>query len=136
MICADCGNRLTVGVWPFCPHEPVHAHDALVHSRERTVVYRNPLTGAIRYPGRADAPMPQRYADQGYIVHEFSSAHELSRFERENQVCNERLNYNSGNGMETEFPQVPVNSPSVLEPTGSSELTVGGSQINLRSVNG
>lgn len=81
--------------------------------------------------------MPQRYVEQGYLVHEFSTAQELSRFEKENSVCNERLNYNSGNGMETELPPGPELKPTpVLEPTGSSELTAGGVSLHLRSMNG
>lgn len=70
---------------------------AAVHPRERTVVYKNPLTGEVAYPGRADCEMPKRYRDQGYERIEFEHARDLEKFEKSHKVVNEAYWHNSGN---------------------------------------
>ena len=74
------------------------SRSAAVHPRERTVVYRNPLTGDVSYPGRNDTPMPQRYRDAGYERVEFEHTRDRERFEKANNVACEQGWYNSGNG--------------------------------------
>lgn len=102
-VCDDCGKVLEVGEFPFCNgHGEGHGYGQggfakPVHPRERTVVYRNPQTGAVRYPGRADVPMPERYRQQGYQRVEFDTAHSLGKFEKENRVLADHLHCNSGN---------------------------------------
>ncbi len=126
---------MAIGEWPFCPHGFVQKQPASVHARERAVVYENPLTGQVRYPGRADVPMPARYAAMGYQKREFVSAHELSRFEKEKGVANESLNCHSGNTLEVKDPTVPKMSGPVIQ-GGDSSLTVNGVSVKLRSRNG
>lgn len=74
-------------------------HTALAHPHQRTVIYRNPKTGDVAYPPSNALPMPQRYRDAGYERVEFEHARDLEQFEREKGVRNEKLWYNSGNGV-------------------------------------
>ncbi len=50
-----------------------------VHPGERSVVWKHPGTGEIRYPGRNDMEMPARYLAAGYERHEFRHLHDLDR---------------------------------------------------------
>src|SRR5690349_17893890 len=65
--CSLCGHEVQIGEWPLCPHGFGHGNLSPLgmHHSEVTVVYEHPGTGKIRYPGRADKPMPERYAKQG-----------------------------------------------------------------------
>jgi hypothetical protein len=74
------------------------SHCAAVHPQDRTVVYRNPKTGQIAYPGKNDGSMNERYRKQGFERVEFEHAHDLERFEKETGTLNEGLWYNNGNG--------------------------------------
>ena len=74
-------------------------HDAEAHPRDRTVIYRNPVTGEIAYPPRNDSVMPKRYRDRGFQRVEFNHARDVEKFEKSNDVRCEKLWYNSGNGM-------------------------------------
>lgn len=105
IVCDECGKELSVGEFPFC-NGSGYGHGYVqrgvydppaVHPTERTVVYENPQTGKIRYPGRNDVPIPQRYAEQGYVKKEFTSRRELESFEKKHKVTNDKLWYNSGN---------------------------------------
>lgn len=71
---------------------------AAVHPSERTVVYKNPQTGEVAYPGRADEIMPARYRVRGFQRVEFEHARDLEKFEKETGTINEGLWYNSGSG--------------------------------------
>lgn len=64
------------------------------HASERAVVYENPRTGEMRTPPRADAPMPEVYARQGYERREIMS---MSAFEKETGKIHEATNFNPGN---------------------------------------
>jgi hypothetical protein len=99
VVCDYCGMELRIGDFPWCPHSATvpGIYTPAVHPKERTVIYENPRTGHVRYPGRADVPIPQRYADQGYQRREFPTRHELERFEKQRGVTNDKLWYNSGN---------------------------------------
>lgn len=70
-----------------------------VHPLERTVIYRNPLTGDVAYPPTNDQKMPSRYRQAGYVREEFEHARDLEKFEKEKGVRNEKLWYNNGNGV-------------------------------------
>lgn len=72
---------------------------AAVHPRERVVVWRNPRTGQVAYPPSNTAEMPARYRQQGYERIEMEHASEVEKFEKEQGVTNEKLWYNSGNGV-------------------------------------
>jgi hypothetical protein len=71
---------------------------AAAHPRERTVIYQNPLTGEVSYPGRNDVDMPDRYRSLGFEKVEFEHARDVEKFEKEQNVVCEGLWYNSGNG--------------------------------------
>ena len=75
--CDKCGAELQVGSWPFCRggHAPVGSRnqDAVC-----VTVYRD-ASGHTIYPGRADAPLPARYAKLGYHKIEMNLA-EARRF--------------------------------------------------------
>lgn len=69
--------------------------------RSKVVVYLNPETGKIAYPGRNDVPMPDRYARRGYEVKEMRSLAEVTAFEKKHKVLNEAMHCDSnGRGLE------------------------------------
>jgi len=98
MQCSDCGNEIQIGSWPWCPHKRGHGGNRLsaIHTSERSVVYRNPRTGEIRYPARNDQPVPPVYARQGYERHELRSAAEVRAFERSTGRVHEASWYDKG----------------------------------------
>lgn len=61
--------------------------------RDGVVVFRDPATGAIRYPGRNDTPTPA-----GYERVEMRSLREVERFEREHNVRSEVAWFDKGSG--------------------------------------
>jgi DNA-directed RNA polymerase subunit RPC12/RpoP len=71
-------------------------------SHSMTVVYEDPRTGKVAYPGRNDVPMPARYQQQGYVRKELRSLRELDRFSERHGLVNEAAHYNSGNGYDSE----------------------------------
>jgi hypothetical protein len=75
-------------------------HSTIVNPKERIVVWEHPTTGAVRYPGRNDIPIPQRYLDQGFQRRELATRREAEQFERDHNVRNEKLWYNSGNSFD------------------------------------
>jgi|SRR5690349_7568626 len=137
MTCPSCGRDYPIGDWPFCPHGKVHKMPAAVHAKERAVVWRHPGTGKVRYPGRNDTPMPERYAAQGYERVEFDSAFSLARFEKQNNVANEALHCNSGNALDADIQASPAATVRELpvSPGNDASLTVNGTSITLRSAN-
>jgi hypothetical protein len=100
--CPDCGVILEVGDFPFgckgsLDHRGVTATSlSAIHSSERTVIYKNPKTGEVRFPARGDHPIPDVYARQGYQRQELVSMHEIRQFERETGRVHERSNYDLG----------------------------------------
>lgn len=73
--------------------------DPMCHPSEACVVYVSDREGgAVQYPGRADAPVPERLRQRGYekLV---MSPRQVMQFERKHSVINEKLNYNNGNGV-------------------------------------
>ncbi len=102
--CPECGFYLNIGDWPWCPHEEIHPSHHTVHSSERAVVFENPATGEVRYPGRNDAPIPERYKKEGFVRKEFPTLASLERFERSHGVRNDKAHYNEGNSADQEAP--------------------------------
>jgi len=98
MICQTCRLPLAVGDWPFCPHGSTHGRAAAVDAAERCVVWENPHTGEVRYPGRNDVPIPERYARQGFERREMPTLSSLRRFENERGVVNEAAHWDRGSG--------------------------------------
>ena len=64
-----------------------------MHASERAVVFYNPLTGEHRTPARADAPMPEVYAQSGFERREIMN---MSAWEKEAGVVHESSNYAAG----------------------------------------
>lgn len=90
--CAECGALLEILWTSSHPQAATNTHPS-----ERAVVWQHPQTGEVRWPGRNDVPMPERYAAAGFQRREFETARELEKFEKERNVRNEKLWYNSGN---------------------------------------
>lgn len=87
----DDGGELEI-LWRSSSPSPAAAHPL-----DRTVVYKDPITGQVAYPGRNDQ-LDNRYARQGWERVEFEHAREVEKFERQHNVVNEGLWYNAGNG--------------------------------------
>jgi hypothetical protein len=79
--CSTCGND----------H---YQRNAQVHASERAVVYFNPATGEHRTPPRADQPIPEVYAAQGFERREIDS---MIAWEKEAGVVHEATNFHPGN---------------------------------------
>jgi hypothetical protein len=88
-----CGGELQI-LWT-----PAYIHDAAAHPLDRTVVWQHPATGEVAYPPTNYAQMPDRYRKAGYQRVEFEHAREVEHFERSHNVRNEKLWYDSGNGV-------------------------------------
>lgn len=71
---------------------------SLLGADEMTVVYEHPITKKILYPGRNDAPMPDRYQRQGFVRREMRSLREVDSFSERHNLVNERANYDRGSG--------------------------------------
>ncbi len=92
------GGEYEIVWWSLSPSPTApRPHDAAVHPHDRTVVYKDPITGQIAYPGRNDQP-DNKYARRGWERVEFEHARDLEKFEKLHNVINEGLWYNSGNG--------------------------------------
>ena len=106
MTCPRCGQPYEIGCWPIC-QDPSGKHGHYMpngsisplgmHASERTVVYEHPGTGQIRYPGRADAPLPERYRQQGFVKRELRTLRDVDTFSKQHHVVNERAHCD-GNG--------------------------------------
>lgn len=103
-MCGNCGRILVIGDWPWpCTGDgdhSVHGGDRIraIHTSERTVILRNPRTGEIRFPARADQPMHWKYARAGYERVELTNAQSVSEFERSSGRLHERSHYDPGSG--------------------------------------
>ncbi len=69
--------------------------DAQWSDKDAVVVFRDPATGNIRYPGRNDRPTP---AGHERLV--MRSLREVEAFERSANVTCEAMHYDSGSGTE------------------------------------
>lgn len=70
--------------------------------KDAVVVYENPKTGQISYPGRNDRPIPKRLADAGFERKEMRSLRQVEKFEKEHKVLNQAMHYDSGSGRGSE----------------------------------
>ncbi len=89
-----------------CGHDRIQ-RNAQVDASERVVVYRHPVTGEFKRPPRADAPMPEKYAAQGFQREEVFS---MIQHEKETGSVHEASNFTAGNEPSPEreiIPQVP-----------------------------
>jgi hypothetical protein len=67
---------------------------ANVRAADRSVVFYNPATGEHRTPARADAVLPDVYAQRGFERREIES---MSKWEKEAGVVHEATSFNPGN---------------------------------------
>lgn len=100
MNCPDCGQELKIGSWPFCgplghgtPQGNLSPRP--VHDSEAAMVYLHPETGQVRYPGRADRPMPERYRQQGFEERRLRTLRELDGFCKSRGLVNHKAHYDS-----------------------------------------
>ena len=123
-LCPDCGAPRYSGDWPICDdgtgkhgHTRPHGGTRLssIHPSERAVVYRNPRTGEIRYPPRADQAMPAAYARQGFVREELSTPQEVRSFEKSTGRIHERSHYDPGSGTADREMEAPLNAGPSIE---------------------
>lgn len=134
--CEQCGAPLEIGDWPFCrkPSDPKYGtdHGRTLRTRhsidpsQRAVVWENPATGEVNYPGRNDEPIPKRLRDRGFERKELSSLREIQKFEKRHNVINYEANYDKGKG------RSPVPEPAGLSKEAQALLRSG--EIKIRSV--
>lgn len=103
-ICDRCGKPFRLGDWPICDDgSGKHGHSRghggtfiqAIHPRERAVIYRNPATGEIRTPPRADTPMPETYKAAGFERVEIDTHQRRRELEREGHMM-EAAYYDNG----------------------------------------
>lgn len=68
------------------------------HPLDTVLVYENPATGEVCYPGRNDKGMPERYRKEGYQPRQLRSLREVEQFEREHSVRSEVAWFDKGTG--------------------------------------
>ena len=99
--CQACGNELRIGDWPFpCNGDGRHrGHGGTllqaIHTQERAVIFRNPETGEVRTPARADQPMPHQYAVAGFERVEIAN-HQMRRDLEKDGHYQEAAYYDNG----------------------------------------
>jgi hypothetical protein len=76
------------------------------------VIYYNPATGEHKTPARADLPVPEVYAKQGFERREIMS---MTAYERETGLVHEATNFNNGNEPNPEQHPTPTISKQVKE---------------------
>lgn len=73
MTCAECGEEIPIGGWPWCPHSSVYPEWAQPFA---PMVYdRDAVTGQISYPGSSHDPVPE-----GYVRHTLSTINQVDDF--------------------------------------------------------
>lgn len=123
-ICKQCGSvhfdviAASPEGGPFCCHKTTEWLPSMrqitvpVHASERSVVWKHPQTGAVKYPARNDVPVPEYYARQGFQRVEIEHDNDMRKFEKEHGVTNEKAHYDrNGRGHELPIPEafVPIN---------------------------
>lgn len=74
-VCVHCNQELSIGDFPFCPHQPIrHAH---AQGFDPVVVHVS-ASGEYRFPGTTDAAVPE-----GYRKVEIRTIQEADRVARE-----------------------------------------------------
>lgn len=96
-----------------CSYGRIERH-ASVHTSERTVIFRNPLTDRVSIPGRSDEPMHPKLAADGYVREEIESAKGLDALEKRGFV-HVATNFDSKMAPPAEEKEVP-------QPKSAAEL--------------
>jgi hypothetical protein len=77
--CKDCGRRLKIGDFPFCPHGSVLARDSQGFIPPVVFVSTNRRSHApVLFPGRSDSKPPE-----GYVRKELRTVAEIRAFEKQ-----------------------------------------------------
>lgn len=99
-----------------------------VHPKERAVVFRNPVTGAVVYPPTNDTPIPQRYKDQGYERHELPSLRSIDSFCSEHGVTSEIAHFDrgTGRGFDDYDPTAPKFTPEQRQLIREGKISIRG----------
>jgi hypothetical protein len=86
------------------------------------VIYRNPRTGEIRHPARADVAVPAIYAQQGYERVELDSPQAIREYEQTSGRLHERTHFDSVNDS-TGAAERSITAPALVAPkiTGLDE---------------
>jgi hypothetical protein len=103
--CGTCGSRNTSHNRQCikCANNRFEKY-ANVRASDRAVVYYNPITGEHRTPPRADQPIPEVYARQGFERKEIEN---ISKWEKEAGVVHEATNFTAGSEPSAERYGVP-----------------------------
>jgi len=134
LICVSCQTTVTHFCSPW-PERVVHLEDGgefeilwttnarwlpAAHPRERIVLWRDPKSGKVAYPGRNDVPMPVRYRRQGYERIELPNLRSVERFERESHAAGHGVrsevawfDAGTGRGFDDRMPDLPPVDPNV-----------------------
>ena len=78
-----------------------HTHsqrDAAVHTKERSVVWYSTKEGKHQFPGRNDAPIPDRLRQRGYERKELPSLRSIEQFEKQAKVASHIAWWDRGTG--------------------------------------
>ena len=96
-----CNCILQVGDWPYHPHGRLHAAPSPGGNSEEncTVFVSAKEGGKIQYPGRNDAPLPERLRRRGY-ERVTIAPRDMGAFEKRHGVTNERRHWDrNGRGV-------------------------------------
>lgn len=91
--CSTCYNLMEI-LWSRSSADIPHA----CHPSESVVVWEHPVTGQVRYPGRNDTPIPERYQREGFVRKEIRTLRDIHKFESDHKVLNERAWFDRGSG--------------------------------------
>jgi len=70
------------------PEQPVQWSD-----KSSVLVFENPKTGQVSYPGRNDRPMPEKYVKAGFHPKRMKHLHEVDKLQRETGVVNQAAHF-------------------------------------------
>ena len=70
------------------PEQPVQWSD-----KSSVLVFENPKTGQVSYPGRNDRPMPEKYADAGFVPKRMKHLHEVDKLQKKTGVVNQAMHF-------------------------------------------
>jgi len=61
--------------------------------KSSVLVFENPGTGQVSYPGRNDRPMPKKYADAGFRPKRMKHLHEVDALTRRTGAVNQAMHF-------------------------------------------
>ena len=61
--------------------------------KDSVLVFENPKTGQVSYPGRNDRPMPEKYVKAGFRPKRMKHLHEVDKLQRETGVVNQAAHF-------------------------------------------